>query len=232
VKRIGSVAALPAIAIAAVLLAGQANAAANARAQEPSANNLNGSNGNIQNGKRVFASQNCGQCHGSEGQGQCAGGCGSSGPSQVFAPRIGPPRISLAMFMSQVREPMKPMPPYSAKAISDAELADLYAFLSSLPPAPAAESSLAGDAENGKRVFMADGCFECHNTEGQGGGGGPKLAPNPIGFAAFTHQLRSPARQMPPYAITVLSDQEVADIYAFLRSRPEPPKADSIPLLN
>jgi ubiquinol-cytochrome c reductase cytochrome c subunit len=209
--------------MAAVLLAGQANAGANARAQEPGANNLNGSSVNIQNGKRVFASQNCSQCHGNDGQG---------GSGQIAAPRIGPPRISLAMFMSQVREPMKPMPPYSAKAISDAELADLYAFLRSLPPAPAAESSPAGDAENGKRVFMADGCFECHNTEGQGGGGGPKLAPNPIGFAAFTHQLRSPARQMPPYASTVLSDQEVADIYAFLRSRPEPPKADSIPLLN
>lgn len=222
-KRRGFIAGLAAIAMAAVLLAGQAKAADNARAQEPSANNLNGSNGNIQNGKRVFASQNCSQCHGSDGQG---------GSGQIAAPRIGPPRLSLAMFMSQVREPMKPMPPYSVKAISDADLADLYAFLRSLPPAPAAESSPAGDAENGKRVFMADGCFECHNTEGQGGGGGPKLAPNPIGFAAFTHQLRTPARQMPPYASTVLSDQEVADIYAFLRSRPEPPKADSIPLLN
>jgi mono/diheme cytochrome c family protein len=211
--------ALAAIAIAAVLIAG----ASNAGAQEPRANNATGSNGNVQNGKRVFASQNCNQCHGSEGQG---------GFGEVAGPRIGPPRLALPMFMSLVREPKKLMPPFSSKAISDAELADVYAFLISLPPAPAAETAPAGDAENGKRIFMADGCYECHNSEGQGGGGGPKLAPNPIAYPAFTHQLRSPARQMPPYANTVLSDQEVADIYAFLRSRPEPPKPDSLPLLN
>ncbi len=55
-KRRGLVAVLAAIAVAAVLLAGQSNAAANARAQEPSADNSNASIGNIQNGKRVFAS--------------------------------------------------------------------------------------------------------------------------------------------------------------------------------
>ena len=136
------------------------------------------------------------------------------------------------MFVSSVRDPMKPMPPYSAKAISDAELADLYVYLGSLAPASAAETAPSGNAENGKRVFMADGCYECHNSEGQGGAGGPKIAPDPIGFLAFTHQLRSPARQMPPYTSTVLSDQELTDIYAFLRSRPEPPKPDSIPILN
>lgn len=208
--------ALAAIVIAAVLIAG----ASNAGAQDARAN---GSNGNIQNGKRVFASQNCSQCHGSEGQG---------GSGQVAGPRIGPSKLSVAMFVSFVREPMKPMPPYPAKAISDTDLADVYAFLNSLPPAPAAETVPAGDAENGKRIFMADGCYECHNSEGQGGGGGPKLAPNPIAYPAFTHQLRSPVRQMPPYANTVLSDQALADIYAFLRSRPEPPKPDSLPLLN
>jgi cytochrome c1 len=37
---------------------------------------------------------------------------------------------------------------------------------------------------------------------------------------------------MPPYTEKVVSGQEFADIYAFLKSLPEPPKAKSIPLLN
>lgn len=211
-RVMGSLTALASIAIAAVLTVGYSNA----KAQGPRSNN---STGNIQNGKRIFAGQNCTQCHGSQGQG---------GSAQVAGPRIGPPRLALPMFMSSVREPMKPMPPYSAKAISDAELADVYAYLSSLPPAPAAETAPPGNAENGKRVYIADGCYECHDREGQGGAGtGPRLAPNPIAFAAFTHQLRSPVNEMPPYTSKVLPDKELADIYAFLQAIPKPPSPDN-----
>jgi cytochrome c1 len=37
---------------------------------------------------------------------------------------------------------------------------------------------------------------------------------------------------MPPYTEKVVTDQELADIYAFLKSLPEPSKAKDIPLLN
>ena len=37
---------------------------------------------------------------------------------------------------------------------------------------------------------------------------------------------------MPPYTSKVVSDSELADIYAFLQSLPQPPAAKSIPLLN
>jgi ubiquinol-cytochrome c reductase cytochrome c subunit len=37
---------------------------------------------------------------------------------------------------------------------------------------------------------------------------------------------------MPPYTAKVLSDADLADIYAFLQSVPAPPKVDSIPLLK
>ena len=35
-------------------------------------------------------------------------------------------------------------------------------------------------------------------------------------FAAFTHQVRSPRNEMPPYTAKVLSDADLADIYAFV----------------
>jgi hypothetical protein len=43
--------------------------------------------------------------------------------------------------------------------------------------------------------------------------------------------VRNPTGDMPPYSIVVMSDQDLADVYAFLRARPVPPPVDQIPLL-
>ena len=96
--------------------------------------------------------------------------------------------------------------------------------------APAANAP-AGNAENGKKIFSSYGCYQCHGFVGQGGGAGARLAPRPISFAAFSKYVRQPADQMPPYTSKVVTDQELADIYAFLMTIPQPPAANSIPLL-
>ncbi|PYU24152.1 MAG: hypothetical protein DMG30_09355 [Acidobacteria bacterium] len=100
--------------------------------------------------------------------------------------------------------------------------------------APAkADTAPTGNAKNGKTIYTADGCYECHGREAQGGAGtGPKLGPAPIPFSAFVYQVRSPRDQMPPYTSKVLSDAELADIYAFVQAAPQPPKVDSIPQLK
>ena len=96
-----------------------------------------------------------------------------------------------------------------------------------------ADNAPAGNAKNGKAVYTADGCYECHGREAQGGAGtGPKLGPSPLPYSVFAFQVRSPRDQMPPYTSKVLSDAELADIYAFVQSVPQPPKADSIPQLK
>ena len=95
----------------------------------------------------------------------------------------------------------------------------------------AASPAPAGDAENGRKLFAADGCYQCHGYEGQGAGGtGPRLAPNPIPYVQLSRYVRAPTGQMPLYTSKVLSDAELADIYAYLRSRPLPPPLDSIAL--
>jgi mono/diheme cytochrome c family protein len=181
----------------------------------------NAAGGNMQNGRTVFTSQKCDSCHGAQGQG---------GEGAVAGPRIGPPGLALAMFIDQVRNPKAPMPAYAAAAVSDAALADVYAFLKSVPP-PA--QTTTGDSTSGKRLYVSAGCYECHDRDGQGGAGtGPRLAPNPIAFAAFLRQCRQPAQQMPPYTSKVLSDAQLADIYAFLQTVPRPPAVASIPLLQ
>jgi mono/diheme cytochrome c family protein len=91
----------------------------------------------------------------------------------------------------------------------------------------------AGNAQHGKTVYTVVGCYECHGRDAQSGGRtGPKLGPNPLPFAAFSHQVRTPRNDMPPYTAKVLSDADLADIYAFIQSLPQPPKVDSVPLLQ
>jgi mono/diheme cytochrome c family protein len=89
----------------------------------------------------------------------------------------------------------------------------------------------AGNAQNGKRIFDSYGCYQCHDHDGHGGAGA-RLAPRPIPFAAFSRYVSRPAGDMPPYTTKVVSDQELADIYAFLQSIPQPPPVKDIPLLG
>jgi mono/diheme cytochrome c family protein len=89
----------------------------------------------------------------------------------------------------------------------------------------------AQNAQNGKKIFDSYGCYQCHDHDGHGGAGA-RLAPNPISFAAFSKYVRQPTGEMPPYTKKVVSDQELADIYAYLQSIPQPPAAKSIPALN
>jgi ubiquinol-cytochrome c reductase cytochrome c subunit len=91
----------------------------------------------------------------------------------------------------------------------------------------------AGNAENGKKLFKKDGCYECHGLQGQGSlVTGPRLAPDPIPLGAMVNYIREPTGEMPPYSNKVVSDKELADIYAFLQSVTHPPAARTIPLLK
>ena len=98
---------------------------------------------------------------------------------------------------------------------------------------PAVTVAPAGDADNGRRLFAADGCYQCHGYEAQGSSAtGPRLGPRPIAFDQFTKYIRKPTGEMPLYTAKLVSDRDLADIYAFLQSRPQPPPVDSIPLLR
>lgn len=96
-------------------------------------------------------------------------------------------------------------------------------------PAPAAP---AGNAETGKKLFVSVGCYQCHGYEGQGGAAGPRLAPRPLPYAGFSRYVRRPTNQMPPYTERLVPDTDLAHIYAYLQSRPVPPAASTIPLLQ
>jgi mono/diheme cytochrome c family protein len=78
--------------------------------------------GNAAKGKDLYLKYSCYACHGFSGQ---------NGPGA----RLVPMKIAQAGFVSYIRNPPRPnqMPSYSAKAVPDAEMADIYAYIKSLP---------------------------------------------------------------------------------------------------
>ena len=90
------------------------------------------------------------------------------------------------------------------------------------PPPP-------GDAEQGRKTFMDAGCQTCHGTIGHGGGiAGPRIAPTPLPYFLFISQIRKPVRAMPRYSPDLLTDQQAADIYAYLQTLPKGADPDKI----
>ena len=113
----------------------------------------------------------------------------------------------------------------------------IAALLFGFPVARAQQSSdasPAGNAQNGKKLFMANGCYECHGREGQGAAqtGAARIGPPQLSFEGFQSYVRKPTNQMPPYTSKAIRDQDLTDIYAYLKSIPMPPKGKDIPLLN
>ena len=80
----------------------------------------------VEEGRKLYASYGCYQCHGYEGQGSSATG-----------PRLGPRPLPLASFSRYVRRPTGQMPPYTTKVVSDSDLAKIHAFLEARPAPPA-----------------------------------------------------------------------------------------------
>ena len=94
----------------------------------------------------------------------------------------------------------------------------------------AQDAAPKGDAVHGKKVYVADGCWQCHGYQGQGGPG-PKLAPTPLPYEAVFRQLRKPRGTMPVYTHVTTPDQDVADIYAYLQTIPKARTVADIPAL-
>jgi len=186
------------------------------------------STGNAEKGKRAFETLGCNKCHGSEGEG--VSGTGQSGG----VPRIASTPLALPTFIQLVRKPKGVMPPFGSDRASDSDLADVYAFLQTLKPPAKQESSTAANPGTGERLFVKDGCYECHGYLGQGSTstGGTRLGPPQIPLSAFVSYVREPTGQMPPYTVKAISNEDLTEIYNFLKSVPPPPSLKTIPILN
>ena len=78
--------------------------------------------GNAQKGKDAYVKHGCWQCHGYAAQGGITG------------PKLAPDPMPVQAFMIFVRHSNRTMPPYQKAILSDADLADIHAYLLTLPP--------------------------------------------------------------------------------------------------
>jgi mono/diheme cytochrome c family protein len=74
------------------------------------------------NGKRLFMTVGCYECHGTTG----AGG----GPA---GPRLAPNPLPFVGFKAKLRTASGRMPVFSDAVLKDAEIADIYVYLQSIP---------------------------------------------------------------------------------------------------
>lgn len=79
-----------------------------------------------------------------------------------------------------------------------------------------------GDAARGRQLFVKTGCYQCHGYEAQGASTGPRLGPDAVSYTRFVSYVRKPTGDMPPYTLKVLPEAHLADMYAFVLSRPKP----------
>ncbi|MGD0026714.1 MAG: cytochrome c [Xanthobacteraceae bacterium] len=95
-------------------------------------------------------------------------------------------------------------------------------------------TAFAASAEKGKAAYIQYGCWQCHDFAGEGAvtSNGKVLARTPLPLDAFIAFVRTTNGQMPPYRPPVLSDEDIADMYAYLQSLPQPKSASDIPLLG
>jgi mono/diheme cytochrome c family protein len=77
---------------------------------------------NAARGKQLYMATGCYQCHGTRGTGG-----GNAGP------RLAPTPIPFEGFLLVLRQPRARMPVYTSVVMPDADVADIYAYLQSVP---------------------------------------------------------------------------------------------------
>jgi ubiquinol-cytochrome c reductase cytochrome c subunit len=75
-------------------------------------------------GKTLFVKHGCWQCHGFVGQGGVAG------------PKLAPNPLPLEAMSNFIRNSNRRMPPYREAILSNADLADIHAYLAAVPAPP------------------------------------------------------------------------------------------------
>jgi mono/diheme cytochrome c family protein len=97
----------------------------------------------------------------------------------------------------------------------------------------ASSARAQGNAKNGGDLWMKYTCYGCHGFSGQNGPG-MKLVPMRMTQEDFTKRVRNPSnsRQMPPYSEKVISNEQLGDVWAYIKTLPDSPAAKDIPLLQ
>jgi len=106
-------------------------------------------------------------------------------------------------------------------------------LLTTLCASAAMAQDYQGDAKKGEKIWNQYTCYGCHGFSGQNGPG-LRLVPMKLPAKTLIGMVRNPSQpnRMPPYSEKVLSDAQITDVWAYLKTLPDAPAAKDIPLLQ
>lgn len=158
------------------------------------------------NGKVLWEEEvwQCAACHGPAGEGMWAG------------PRAGDEKTAQE-WIDQVRNPRRNMPSFSADQVSDEQIIDMHAYITSLPAVEdftPADAGLPADAPEGQMLIVEKRCVACHGDTGPIKG---FIDRGEVPTAeAVINQLRTPFNRMPSFSESQVSDEEATLIAEFM----------------
>lgn len=171
--------------------------------------------GNIEAGKTAWAQAPfCANCHGTQGEGG-------------FGPDLAGRALTFDQFRRAVRQPWGIMPAYTETQLPDERIADLYAYLGSLPkPAEVGNRRLkappAGSPLGQVYLMETIGCANCHNVELRQvrkviGGQSPDIDFDHFADLIYRHTDHYPKGRMGNYSTTRVPEAVLRDIYRYAR---------------
>jgi ubiquinol-cytochrome c reductase cytochrome c subunit len=177
--------------------------------------------GDVELGAQLYA-QACAQCHASDGSGAQVPGTDRKAPALAGA-GITSSYVDLVMRTGRMPPAEDPYDNQPRKVAFDEEQrAAIVAWVTQEFELTNDLDTVAdlpeGDAGNGQAVYAAN-CAACHGSTGAGGvaGGGAWTPPvNVYDATTITEAIRIGPFQMPAFADDIISDQEAADVAAFL----------------
>jgi mono/diheme cytochrome c family protein len=195
----------------------------------------------VSQGRQVFL-QSCALCHGADGRGKTYLGRSMYPPAMdLNSPHVQHWSDADLFWIIQNGVRLTGMPSWQS-GISDNDTWKLARFIHNLPrlaaastPAPvpsqaqaAAQPALVDSMGYGKTLFMQEGCFTCHQLNGQGGAVGPDLTTEgargrtePWLVGHFKDPpAYSPGSIMPPF--TNLTEEQLTALIVFLQNQKGP----------
>jgi LPXTG-motif cell wall-anchored protein len=174
--------------------------------------------GDPANGKTLWAARNCKNCHGDNGEGKYAG------------PRAGD-GLAADAWIKQVHTPRANMPAFSTAQISDTVITDMWAYMQTLPkPAsftPVSTTVPAG-ALPGHQLTVDKRCVACHGDFKATVKARFVDQNREVTTDAVLKQLRTPAKNMPMFTATQVTDPQAAQIADYLKAQAVAVKAAAV----
>jgi ubiquinol-cytochrome c reductase cytochrome c subunit len=187
------------------------------------------SEGDVELGGQLYA-QACAQCHASDGSGATVPGTDRTAPALSGRSEVTSSYVDLVLRTGRMPPAADPYDNQPRKvAFDEAQRQAIVAYMTDefgLTDDLADVTQLPeGDAGRGQAAYAAN-CAACHGSTGAGGvagGGAWTPAVNVYDTTTLTEAIRIGPFQMPAFGEDIISDQEAADIGAFMEEvRDEP----------